>query len=32
MFIASEKRKQNIAEYLLYLWQIEVIMLAKKLE
>ena len=23
MFIASEKRKENIAEYLLYMWQIE---------
>lgn len=23
MFIASQKRKQNIAEYLLYMWQVE---------
>jgi len=23
MFIASEKRKENIAEYLLYMWQVE---------
>ena len=23
MYIASQKRKENIAEYLLYMWQIE---------
>ena len=23
MFIAKQKRKENIAEYLLYMWQIE---------
>ena len=23
MYIASKKRKENIAEYLLYMWQIE---------
>ncbi len=23
MFVASQKRKENIAEYLLYMWQIE---------
>ena len=23
MYIASQKRQQNIAEYLLYMWQVE---------
>ncbi|MDE6267265.1 MAG: DUF4924 family protein [Muribaculaceae bacterium] len=32
MFIASEKRKQNIAEYLLYMWQIEDIIRANALD
>lgn len=32
MFTASEKRKQNIAEYLLYMWQIEDIIRANGLD
>ena len=28
MFIAQELRKSNIAEYLLYMWQVEVIIRA----
>ncbi|MDE7153040.1 MAG: DUF4924 family protein [Muribaculaceae bacterium] len=32
MFIASEKRKQNIAEYLLYMWQIEDLIRANNLD
>lgn len=32
MFIASLKRKENIAEYLLYMWQIEDIIRANDLE
>ena len=32
MFIASQKHKENIAEYLLYMWQIEDIIRANKLD
>lgn len=32
MFIASHKRKENIAEYLLYMWQIEDIIRANNLD
>ncbi|MCM1292798.1 MAG: DUF4924 family protein [Bacteroides sp.] len=32
MFIASEKRRSNIAEYLLYMWQIEDIIRANSLD
>ena len=32
MIIASQKRKENIAEYLLYMWQIEDIIRAYKLD
>lgn len=32
MIIASQKRKENIAEYLLYMWQIEDIIRAKDLD
>lgn len=32
MFIASEKRKENIAEYLIYMWQIEDIIRANSLD
>lgn len=32
MFIASAKRKENIAEYLLYMWQIEDIIRANSLD
>lgn len=32
MFIASEKRKTNIAEYLLYMWQIEDLIRANDLD
>lgn len=32
MFIASQKRKENIAEYLLYMWQIEDIIRANDLD
>jgi len=32
MFIASDKRKENIAEYLLYMWQIEDIIRANNLD
>lgn len=32
MFIASQKRKENIAEYLLYMWQIEDIIRANELD
>lgn len=32
MFIASRKRKENIAEYLLYMWQIEDIIRANSLD
>lgn len=32
MFIASQKRKENIAEYLLYMWQIEDIIRANSLD
>jgi hypothetical protein len=32
MFIASQKRKENIAEYLLYMWQVEDIIRANHLD
>jgi len=32
MFIAKQKREENIAEYLLYMWQIEDIIRANKLD
>ena len=32
MIIASQKRKENIAEYLLYMWQIEDIIRANNLD
>ena len=32
MIIASQKRKENIAEYLLYMWQIEDIIRANRLD
>jgi flagellin-specific chaperone FliS len=32
MYIASQKRKENIAEYLLYMWQIEDIIRANNLD
>ena len=32
MYIASQKRKENIAEYLLYMWQIEDIIRANDLD
>ena len=32
MYTASEKRKQNIAEHLLYMWQIEDIIRANDLD
>ena len=32
MIIASQKRKENIAEYLLYMWQIEDIIRANDLD
>lgn len=32
MFIASQKRKENLAEYLLYMWQIEDIIRANDLD
>lgn len=32
MYIASQKKKENIAEYLLYMWQIEDIIRAYKLD
>ena len=32
MIIAQQKRKENIAEYLLYMWQIEDIIRANKLD
>lgn len=32
MFIASQKRKENIAEYLIYMWQIEDIIRANRLD
>lgn len=32
MIIASEKRKNNIAEYLLYMWQIEDLIRANKFD
>ena len=32
MYIASSKRKENIAEYLLYMWQIEDIIRANGLD
>lgn len=32
MFIASQKRKENIAEYLLYMWQIEDLIRANSLD
>jgi HD-GYP domain-containing protein (c-di-GMP phosphodiesterase class II) len=32
MFIASQKRKENIAEYLIYMWQIEDIIRANNLD
>ena len=32
MFIASQKRKENIAEYLLYMWQIEDLIRANNLD
>lgn len=32
MFIASQKRKENIAEYLLYMWQVEDLLRANNLD
>ena len=32
MFIASQKRKENIAEYLLYMWQVEDLIRANDLD
>ena len=32
MIIASQKRKENIAEYLIYMWQIEDIIRANNLD
>lgn len=32
MFVASQKRKENIAEYLLYMWQIEDLIRANELD
>lgn len=32
MFIASQKRKENIAEYLLYMWQVEDLIRANELD
>ena len=32
MYIASEKRKTNIAEYLIYMWQIEDMIRANALD
>lgn len=32
MFIASQKRKENIAEYLLYMWQVEDLIRANNLD
>ena len=32
MIIAQQKRKENIAEYLLYLWQVEDLLRACKLD
>lgn len=32
MYIASQKRKENIAEYLLYMWQIEDIIRANGMD
>ena len=32
MFIASQKKKENIAEYIIYMWQIEDIIRAYKLD
>jgi len=32
MYIASKKRKENIAEYLLYMWQIEDLIRANGLD
>ena len=32
MYIASQKRKENIAEYLLYMWQIEDLIRANDLD
>ena len=32
MYIASQKHKENIAEYLLYMWQIEDIIRANGLD
>ena len=32
MFVASQKRKENIAEYLLYMWQIEDLIRANDLD
>lgn len=32
MFIASQKKRENIAEYILYMWQIEDIIRAYKLD
>ncbi len=32
MYIASHKRKENIAEYLIYMWQIEDIIRANDLD
>ena len=32
MFVASQKRKENIAEYLLYMWQIEDLIRANNLD
>ncbi|MDE6125714.1 MAG: DUF4924 family protein, partial [Muribaculaceae bacterium] len=32
MIIASKKRKENVAEYILYMWQIEDLIRANKLD
>ncbi|MGL5636915.1 MAG: DUF4924 family protein, partial [Bacteroidales bacterium] len=32
MIIASQKKKENIAEYLLYMWQVEDLIRAFKLD
>ena len=32
MYIASQKRKENIAEYLLYMWQIEDLIRANNMD
>ena len=32
MFVAQEKRKANIAEYIIYMWQVEDMIRALKLD